>query len=153
MGGRPVAVTRLISFEFPVEFAEADITELMTDAEFESLKRGDLVAVEIRHHGQLRVYVARIERTYQGSELVLVQLLRVPTTERYGPWQRRRWELWADETGAAYKETLGRSDVLCKVELVDAALTQQSLERLALVGVLVGDMPSRDATLPPRVAM
>ena len=73
-------------------------------------------------------------------------------SERYGPWQRRRWELWADEHGSPYKETLGRGDVLCKVELVDAALTQTSLERLALVGVSVGDMPSRDATLPPRVA-
>ena len=140
----------MVAFEFPNDYAEPEVGELMTQEEYEKLTRGDLVAIEIRHHGQLRIYVARVERTYQGSSLVQVQLFRVPSSERYGPWQRRRWELWGDDTGQPYKETLSRNEVLCRVELVDAALSYASLERLAALGVLVGDMPSRDATLPPR---
>ena len=92
------------------------------------------------------------EKTYQNSSLVQVQLFRVPTTERYGPWQRRRWELWGDDQGVPYKETLSRKDVICKIELSDAALTLASLEKLGNAGVSVGSMPTRDATLPPRVA-
>jgi len=152
-GGRPVSTARLVSFEFPEGYDDPNPKEVMPENEFERLNKGDMVAVEIVHHSQLRIYVARVEKTYQNSALVQVQLFRIPSAERYGPWQRRRWELWGDEQNVPYKETLSRQDVLCKVELVNSALTLASLEKLASAGVSVGSMPTRDATLPPRVTM
>jgi hypothetical protein len=150
MSGRPVSITRLVKFAYPVDWAEPDYAELMDGTARQQLAFKDMIAVEIKHGDGRRVFVARIERTFENSELPRVQLFRIPTTERYGPWQRRRWEVWTDNNAVPRSETLSRQDVLCVVELSEGALTQSSLEKLAATGVNVGAMPSRDAALPAR---
>ena len=149
-GGQPVAVSRLVKYNFPLDWVDPEPGELLSAAERENLAYKDMVAVEMKHQKYNRVFVARIERTFENSELLKVMLFRVPPTERYGPWQRRRWEIWSDDTGAARTEVLSRADVICKIELVEAALTLKSLEALAAGGVPGGSMPTRDAVLPPR---
>ena len=150
LGGKPVSVARLIRYHFPVDWAgpdAGDIPEAVVDPL--SLTHGDFVAVEFNISRNTRVYVARVERVYREQELLEVTLYRVPVKSRFGPWQRRPWEIWQDD-GKVRKETLPSSEVLCKVSLSNGALTQESLETLGKLGVPTGTQPSRDASLPSR---
>ena len=148
--GRPVSVARLIRFNFPVDWAGPESVESGgTGGEIKDLKVGDFIAVEPRITQYTRVYIARVDRPFHGQDLVEVTLFHVPTQGRYGPWQRRVWEVWLDG-GRPRSEVLTASEVLCKVTLVNGALTQTSLEELVMLGCAVGTQPGRDATLPPR---
>ena len=92
-----------------------------------------------------------MDRPFWEQGLVQVTLYHIPPTARFGPWQRRPWEVW-QEDGRDRSELLAASEVVCKVELTNSALTQDSLERLAAFGIDTGTQPSRDSTLPPRLA-
>jgi len=148
--GKPVSVARLIRYHFPVDWAGAEANELAEQVgDLSDLANGDYIAVEPKVLTGKRIHVARIERVYRGQGLLQVVLYHVPTHARFGPWQRRPWEI-RQESGRDRSEVITADEVLCKVELKNQALTQDSLEKLALHGVATGTQPSRDASLPPR---
>jgi len=150
LDGKPVSVARLIRYHFPVEWAGAEASELAEKVgDLTDLTMGDYIAVEPKVLTGKRVYIAKIERVYRGQGLVQVTLYHVPTHGRFGPWQRRPWEIRQDG-GRDRSEVITADEVLCKVELKNQALTHHSLEKLGLLGVATGTMPSRDASLPPR---
>ena len=78
-----------------------------------------------------------------------VALYHVPSDSRFGPWQRRRWELWA-LNGVNQVEVVTVAEILCKVNLAHGALDLDSLEALASLGVPTSVQPRRNHTLPPR---
>ena len=108
-----------------------------------------MVACEPQVLQNKRVFVARVDRVHPGQSLVNVTLYKVPEKVRFGPWQRRPWEIW-QEDGRAKTELVTFREVICKVFLKDRALTLESLEELGRLGVDTGTMPTRDATLPSR---
>ena len=114
-----------------------------------SLKVGDMVACEPRISQNKRVFIARVDRVHSQQELIQVTLYHVPPPARFGPWQRRPWEVW-QEHGQIKSELLPMSEIVCKVELRNGALTLESLETLGSCGINTGTQPSRDSTLPSR---
>ena len=149
--GKPVSVARLIRFHFPPDWAGPDAFDNLEGSQSSlNLVRGDMVACEPQVLQGKRVFVARIDTVHPGQELAQVTLFKVPATARFGPWQRRPWEIWQDEAGKAKSEIVTFPEVVCKVTLKDGALTNESLEDLARLGVDTGTVPSRDATLPSR---
>ena len=149
--GKPVSVARLIRFHFPPDWAGPDAFDNLEGSQSSlNLVRGDMVACEPQVLQGKRVFVARIDTVHPGQELAQVTLFKVPATARFGPWQRRPWEIWQDEDGRAKSEIATFPEVVCKVTLKDGALTTESLEDLARLGVDTGTVPSRDATLPSR---
>ena len=148
--GKPVSVARLIQFHFPPDWAGPDAGDLpQSSLSSLQLAVGDLVACEPKVMQNLRVFVARVDRVHSQQELVQVTLYKVPSNARFGPWQRRPWELW-QEDGRPKVELVTMSEIICKVSLQEGALSQESLEELGRAGIDVGSMPSRDATLPSR---
>jgi len=150
LDGRPVSVARLIRFNFPAAWSGPEAVELSEQVgDLSGLRPGDMVAVEPRISQNKRVFIARVERAFYAQALVQVTLFHVPTSARFGPWQRRPWEVW-QENGRDHSEMLTASEVICKVALKHGALDLDSLERLAGHGIATGSQPSRDSTLPPR---
>ena len=90
------------------------------------LRPQDLVAVDVLGH----TWVASVIRTFVAQGQAQVNLFSVPTDQRYGPWNRRKWALMS-EHGMPVIEIVTESELLCKVELQDDALTDASLEALA----------------------
>ena len=74
--------------------------------------------------------------------------MEVPKGERYGPWNRRRWEVKTGADGAVVKETIPYAEIYALVELSNGILTQRSLELLAASEVDVSSTPTLSATLP-----
>ena len=68
-------------------------------------------------------------------------------TSRFGPWQRRPWELWPQADGRPRVEVVLAAKVPCLVSLVEGALDQNSLAALSQLGVDVGSTPHRDHPL------
>ena len=101
----------------------------------------------------VRVFVARVKRSFPANGQLEVEVYQVAATERFGPWSRRKWVPMAQgDLQSSRKEVVEAAEVLCKVELENEALTTPSLERLAALGVPVGSQPGRDASIAPRVA-
>ena len=151
LNGRPQSVTRIVRFDFPVEYATNELVGLKAPEEVVlSLKLGDFVAVAPKTSQYHRIHVGRVERTYPEQQLAEVALYHVPSSYRFGPWENRHWELWTDSSGALKRETVTSSEVICLVNLVEGALSQESLEKLTAAGIPTGRMPGRDHTLPPR---
>ena len=151
--GKPVSVQRLTLFNFPEGWAgpdEGDLPEELTTSH--SLIPGDFVAVEPPKSisPNKRVHVGRVELVHRNQNMAEVVLYHVGSLNRVGPWQRRPWTVMTDEDGRVRKCVLSYSEILCKVHLQNSALTQESLETLARIGIDTGSMPSRDSTLPPR---
>jgi len=150
LDGKPVSVARLIRYHFPLDWAGPEAHELNDQVgDLSNLRVGDHIAVEPKVLTGKRIHVARVERVYVEQGLLQVVLYHVPQHARFGPWQRRPWEI-RHEGGRDRSEVITASEVVCKVELKNQALTQESLERLALHGIATGTQPSRDASLPPR---
>ena len=153
LDGRPVSVARLIRFHFPPGWSGPEAYELSEEVgDLSSFRVGDMIAAEPRISQNKRVYVARVDRPFPAQGLLQVTLFHVPPTARFGPWQRRPWEVW-QENGRERSEMLTAGEVICKVSLNHGALSLDSLERLAGFGISTGCQPSRDATLPPRTTV
>ena len=149
--GLPVSVARLVRFRFPPAWAEPLAEEIeCQDKIFHSIKVGEFVACEPKTSQYHRVHVGRIERIWYEEKQAEVTLYHVAPGGRTGPWQRRRWEVWTKESGEVRREVVTSSEIVCKVELVEGALTPDSLERLVTHGIDAGTQPRRDHTLPPR---
>ena len=95
------------------------------------------------------MHVARIVQTYQANGYANVEIWSVTASDRFGPWNRRQWSVLTDEHGARY-EIVPESEILCKVELEESALSSASLERLALLGVPVTGAIKHDSAIPGR---
>ena len=114
------------------------------------LKVGNFVAVETKLDQHTQIFVARIARIFAANRQLEVTVYQVPTDQRYGPWNRRTWHVRTDSSNALSCIVVPDTELLCKVELVEGALSEESLERLAHCGVNVGQMPSRDKAMPAR---
>jgi hypothetical protein len=153
LDGRPVSVARLIRFHFPANWSGPEASELAEQVgDLSGIRVGDFLAVEPRISQNKRVHVARVDRPFAAQGLLQVTLYHVPTTARFGPWQRRPWEVWQDN-GRDRSEMITSNEVICKVSLHHGALSLDSLERLAGFGIATGNQPSRDASLPPRTSV
>ena len=147
--GKAFSVARLIKFRFPKEWAGAEGAELRDGANLPQVKVGEFVCVSPKTSQFSRIHVARIDRIYREQGLLDVTLYWVPPGNRTGPWQARRWAVWSEQ-GAIKKEVVNQEELVCRVELKEEALTQQSLEALTACGVPASGQPHRDASLPPR---
>ena len=124
-GGKLISTARLIKFAYPPEFAKADLEESATT----DLAVGDFIAVETLIDSKLRTVVAKIQRLFQVGSQAEVQLYEIPSTDRFGPWTRR---IWVPKPGY---EQISFTEIICKVELQNGALTARSLEVLHQNGV------------------
>jgi len=115
------------------------------------LKVSDFVAIETCLEQHTQIFVARITRIFGANRQLEVNAYQVPTSQRYGPWNRRTWEVRTDKSDVLTHIVVPDTELLCKVELIEGALTEESLERLAHLGVNVGQMPHRDKAIPSRV--
>ena len=79
-----------------------------------------------------------------------VDIYEVPKTQRYGPWNRRVWQVRTDATNVVTRVIVPDTELLSEVTLVEGALSEMSLERLSRIGVDVGSMPHRDKAIPAR---
>jgi len=151
--GQPISISRLVRFQFPAEWAGPELTPEDAAANQDlvsKLRVGSFVAVEPDLPGYRgRIFLGRVERTWPAERLAELSLLRTSNSQA-GPWQRRRWDLWMQEDGKARKELIPEQEMLCEVKLRDQALTEESLDHLAVFGIDVGTQPRRDKTLPPR---
>ena len=68
----------------------------------------------------------------------------MPPGSTSGPWQAIHWGIWADDEGRARKEVMSQDELICVVSLSNEALTQESLETLAVCRVPATDQPRRD---------
>jgi hypothetical protein len=116
----------------------------------DTLKMGDMIAVEPRTSSCRHVHVARVDRVFPNQGQFEVILFEVPSTQRFGPWQKRTWAVWLDDRNLPRKGIVVAEEVLCHVKLLEQALDQESLERLAVLGVQTGAQPRRDKALPAR---
>ena len=91
----------------------------MTDqvGDLSGIKVRDFIAVRPRISQNKRVYAARVDCPFMAQGMVQVTLYHVPTTARFGPWQRRPWEVW-QEGGRERSEMLTASEVICMVSLM-----------------------------------
>ena len=55
---------------------------------------------------------------------------------------------YLDGAGAQHVDIFHESDLVCVVTLSNQALTEKSLEDLAVLGVPVGVQPTRDKSMP-----
>ena len=149
--GKPVAVSRLIRFKFPHDWAGAEVQDV-EDREnmMNGLKPGMFIAVSPKTSFFNRIHVARVERPFVGQELCEVTLYTVPKGNRTGPWQARRWVIWQNEDGTPKREVITKGEFITKVSLVNDALTQESFETLTMHGVPAGEQPRLDSSLPPK---
>ena len=145
--GIRISLARLIAYKYPPNCVLEDNGEPVNTLQIDSLRPGNLLAVE--RHG--RVFICRVIRTFVANAMVEVNMMSVPLTDRFGPWNRRRWDITVDAQGAPQIEVVPQSECLCLVELNEGALSDASLEELALLGVPVGVLPHRDKTIPGRI--
>jgi hypothetical protein len=151
MRGRPQSVARIVKFNFPLEYATPDLDEVPSGSELmASLKKGDMIAVEPRTSQFKRIHVARVERTFIDQLVAEVLLYHIPKTARYGPWEKRTWEVWLNDNAEPRREVITQSEIVCRVTLVEHALDRTSLAALAIHGIDTGRQPRRDHSLPPR---
>ena len=145
--GKAVAVSRIIRFHFPADWAgpEAFTAEEKQTA-FDGLSPGTYIACSC----QDRVHVARVERVFADQALCDITLHIIAPECRTGPWQARRWSIWTDDSGSPKREVISPSEFLCSVTLTGGALSLDSLERLVAAGVPASAQPRRDAALPRR---
>ena len=111
---------------------------------------GDFVAVETKLDQHTQIFVARITRIFAANRQLEVCVYQVPDDQRFGPWNRRVWQVRTDSNHALTNIIVPDLELLCKVDLVEGALSEDSLERLTHLGVNVGQMPHRDKAMPPR---
>jgi transposase InsO family protein len=148
---KAVSVARLIRFNFPIDYATPDLSELrQVKLDFDRIKVGSFVCVAPNSSQFHRIHVARVERCFREQGMLECVLFHVLPNHRTGPWAARRWGIWTDEKGLLRKEVITEAEFICSVELVEDALTQESLEALTACGVPASHQPRRDSTLPSR---
>ena len=94
------------------------------------------------------IFVGKVVRCFFASRMCQVALWEVHANERFGPWSRRKWVPYVDAGGSPQIDMYTEDDILTKVTLTEGALSNESLEHLTMLGVPVGDQPSRDKSLP-----
>ena len=130
--GKPVAVSRLVKYNFPAEHS-LPLTEEVDPSSAGKLARlslGSMVAVNFEN----RVHVARVERILPEDESVVVAIHEVPRECRFGPWERRSWSPLT-RNSEVVKEMLHMKDVILEVTLIEGALSGESLEKLTSFGI------------------
>ena len=137
-------------FKYPVDCVGVDSSDPPLGLTLSELKVGDLIAIERRVGLKPQAHVARVLRTFIGNGYANVELYSVPSTERFGPWVRRKWSVLTDELGSK-QEVVPESEILCTVNLVEGALDSPSLEKLALLGVPISGVPRLDSAMPGRL--
>ena len=143
--GKLVSIARLIRFDYPADSVTMDVTEVPSRKDtIQNLKVGEYVAVEL---AKSRVNVARVMKTFREQGQAEVMVLEIATTDRFGPWTRRKWTTQNITPGVPRIEVVTEAEVLCTVELRNDALTEQSVVRLATLGIASGATPSRDKSI------
>ena len=117
----------------------------------DTLKPGTFVAVETKLDTTTQIFVARVTRVFAANRMLEVDIYQIPSNQRYGPWNRRVWEVRTDAANVVTRIIVPDAELLCKVTLVEGALSDDSLEKLARLGIDVGSMPHRDKAIPARV--
>ena len=144
--GKPVSISRLVKFEFPLEYSLPASEDVTPDSLLASLHPRQYVVVAY----QDRYHVGMVSRILREEGQVEVQLYQVPKTSRYGPWERRTWAPMLDQ-GSLVRELVPIHEVVCQVELENDALTKASLERLSSHGIgASGSAPRREKALQTR---
>ena len=123
-----------------------DLPDLTFDIDEVSI--GDFIAVRVTK----RIFVAKVIKVFHASRMIQAALWEVGVNERFGPWNRRRWVPYVDAGGSPQIDIYPEDDVIAKVALKDSALTDESLEKLQLLNVPVGEQPTRDKSLPGMLA-
>ena len=141
-GGKPVSIARLVKFSYPSDHAFPTPEELSDTPLAVKLEPGDYVAVAFKK----RVHVACVDRVFPEQNQLRVVIHEVPSDCRFGPWSRRRWEI-RSVGGQPQTEVIPNSEVVCRVTLINGALDQDSLERLAARGLATGAIPTRDKAI------
>ena len=145
--GPAVSLARLIRFHFPAGWAGPDAREVESrDATFDALRVGSFIVVAPNSRKYYRAHVARVERIFREQRQAEVQLFWVAPGHRTGPWTARRWSAWTGADGVPVREVVGQGEILEVVALQEMALTSDSLERLDLRGLPMGQ-PRRDAAM------
>ena len=140
LSGQFVSTGRLVHFNFPKAHLLDDAEEVAETAKKVEVKLGMFVAVELEIQARSRVLIGKIKRVFEVGDQLEVELFAVPLGQRFGPWERRPWELL--ET-----KQVARNEIICAVELVNKALTGESLERMAAFGINIAQ-PLADMGLP-----
>ena len=149
MSGKLVSVNRLVRFAFPADWAPVSSQTTSVLETMKSLVVDDIVAVQPRSSQFGRVYLGKVIAAYPLHNQIEVSLMHVPPDARFGPWQRRKWDIQSDDHGPK-TEIITANELITAVQLVNGALTNESLEKLTVAGVNVGAQPHRDGSLPPR---
>ena len=130
--GKPVSVARLVKYSFPADHS-LPLTEQVDVSgadKLASLRLGSMVAVNFEG----RVHVAKVDRILPEDESIVVVIYEVPRDNRFGPWSRRIWSPLVRKSETV-KELIYMKDVLTLVTLTENALSADSLEALAALGI------------------
>ena len=145
--GPAVSLARPIRFHFPAGWAGPDAREVESrDATFDALRVGSFIVVAPNSRKYCRAHVAPEERIFREQRQSEVQLFWAAPGHCTGPWTARRWSAWTGADGVPVREVVGQDEILEVVTLQEMALTSDSLERLALRGLPMGQ-PRRDAAM------
>ena len=79
------------------------------------LKVGGFVAVETCLEQHTQIFVARITRVFGANRQLEVNVYQVPTSQRYGPWNRCTWEVRTDKSDVLTHIVVPDTELLCKV--------------------------------------
>ena len=150
MNGQRISLSRLIAFRYPTEFITGEEQEKPPGVPLADLRVGLFLAIETKLDAHIQVFVARINRIFSANRMCEVDVYQVPPNQRYGPWNRRVWEVRTDTANNITRIIVPDTEILSEVSLIEGALNDVSLERLARLGVDVGSMPHRDKAIPAR---
>ena len=137
-----MSIARLVRFHYPAECAYPTPEEMEDGSITDRLEHGDFVALSYKK----RVHVACVDRIFREQAQIRAVIHEVPSDCRFGPWSRRRWEVRSVD-GQPVIEIVPFSEIICRVNLVNGALDQDSLERLAARGLNTGAVPTRDKAI------
>ena len=96
MNGTRISLARLIKFNYPVEYRTVEEQETPPGVPLEALTPGTFVAVETKLDQNVQIFIARVNRLFKANRMLEVDVYQVPSNQRYGPWNRRVWEVRTD---------------------------------------------------------